>query len=223
MTRRLLVTAFKPYQSYPWNVSAEALRAITEGVYFDGSGQEARLVYSGPRRGFDAGLYDVDFDSIEADLHGDLTSEIGAVLLMGQAPGRATIDLERFAVNAGVRPGSDGDWFPLEDGGPEALKSDLPLDDWTRRLKEQGLPARQSFHAGTFLCNASLYRALRNFERRGVPRAAVFLHLPVSQEHFPDAEVTLPAETIFRAVAATVDLALEWIGEQESRESRTLA
>ena len=220
MAKKLLLTAFKPYGEYQWNVSAEVQLALLEGHWSTfGAPGGGRDVFLGPFGDFAAGYYDVDFDAIEGDLSADLKSDIGAVILMGQAPGRATIDLERFAINAGVRPGSAGDAFPLEPGGPDALQSDLPLGDWTRRLKEQGFPVRQSFHAGTYLCNASLYYALRNFQRRGLPPAAVFLHLPLAKELSPDAEAALPMETILKAAEATLRLALEWIEEQENRDA----
>lgn len=221
MAKNLLVTAFKPYQNYFCNVSERALCAMAERRRTAAGDESGGFVFAGSPRDLRSALYDVDFDAIGANLEADLTPEIGAAILMGQAPGRATIDLERFAINAGIRPGSD-EWFPLEPGGPEALKSDLPLDNWARRLKEQGFPARQSFHAGTYLCNASLYGALRNFQRQGRSRAAVFLHLPLAREHYPDAEIALPMETILRAVDATIDLAIEWIEEQEQRNAATL-
>jgi pyroglutamyl-peptidase len=215
MAKQLLVTAFKPYENYARNVSAEVQLALTERRWLDREATGAELMKLDPLGDFAAGLYDVDFDRITEYLDEDLTPEIGAVLLMGQAPGRATIDLERFAINAGARPGSDGEWFPLEVGAPDALQSDLPLDDWTRRLKEQGFPVRQSFHAGTYLCNASLYYALRRFQQRGLPRAAAFLHLPLATELFPEAAVSLPMETILRAADATVRMAMEWIDERQ--------
>lgn len=214
MTKKLLVTAFRPYEDYAFNVSAEVQRALAEAFAYD-SICRTPFGSSGRPKEFRTAIYEVDFDRISEFLARDLTPEIGAVILMGQAPGRATIDLERFAINAGVRPGSEGEWFPLETGGPDALQSDLPIDEWTRRLKDQGFPVRQSFHAGTYLCNASTYHALRQFERRNLPRAAAFLHLPLATELFPDAAVSLPMTTILSAAEAAVRMALDWIDEQE--------
>jgi pyroglutamyl-peptidase len=219
MAKKLLLTAFRPYENYARNVSAEVQKALSAGITRDAAEGNERLAMAGSRREFFAALYDVDFDKIEASLNADLTPDVGAIVLMGQAPGRSTIDLERFAINAGVRPGSAGDSFPLETGGPDGLQSDLPLADWARRLKEQGLPVRQSFHAGTYLCNASLYYALRSFQQRGLPRGAVFLHLPLAKESFPDAAVSLPMETIVKAAEATIQLAIDWVEEQERASS----
>lgn len=222
MAKKLLLTAFRPYENYACNVSAEVQRGLAAAFAYDGICQNRPSASAAPRE-FRTALYDVDFARIPQFLARDLTPEIGAVILMGQAPGRATIDLERFAINAGVRPGSDGEWFPLETGGPDALQSDLPIDAWTRRLKDQGFPVRQSFHAGTYLCNASTYHALRYFERQNLPRAAAFLHLPLAKELFPEAAVSLPIETILKAAEETIRLALEWIEEQDRLEARGLA
>jgi pyroglutamyl-peptidase len=220
MTKRLLLTSFEAYGGYGLNVSREVGICLREERWQrrlpDG---DVELVTLRPLDGVDLREYPVEFDQIESRLRKDLTPDIGALILMGQAPGRTTIDLERFAINAGTEPGSNGDcWFPLEAGGPEAVRSDLPLDEWVQLLKEQGFPMKQSFHAGTYLCNASLYYALRNFQRRGLPGAAAFLHLPLATEFFPEQPVAMPMKTILKAVEATIALALEWIDDQERIE-----
>lgn len=218
MANKLLLTAFRPYENFSCNVSEAVQRALSEAFAYE-SVCRNRFDGSGSPPDLRTRLYDVDFDGIAERLTEDVTPDVAAAILMGQAPGRATIDLERFAINAGVRPGSDREWFPLEPGGPDAIQSDLPLNEWMRSLKEQGFPVRQSFHAGTYLCNASTYYALRRFEQRGLPRAAVFLHLPLATELFPDAEVSLPLETILRVAEATIRLAFDWIAEQELQDA----
>ncbi|HEV7279604.1 MAG TPA: hypothetical protein VGN57_05275 [Pirellulaceae bacterium] len=219
MAKKLLLTSFEAYGGYGLNVSREVSICLMEEHWQRRlPGGDVEFVMLRPLDGVALREYPVEFDQIESRLQKDLTPDVGAMILMGQAPGRTTVDFERFAINAGVEPGSNVDyWFPLEAGGPEGVRSDLPLDEWVQLLKEKGFPLRQSFHAGTYLCNASLYYALRNFQRRGLPGAAAFLHLPLATELFPEQPVTVAMKTILKAVEATIQLALEWIDEQEKR------
>jgi pyroglutamyl-peptidase len=68
---------------------------------------------------------------------------------------------------------------PLVEGGPEAFRSGLPLGGWAVRLRESGIPAEISYHAGTYLCNATLYFSSYIAERLALKTKAAFVHLPL--------------------------------------------
>lgn len=105
------------------------------------------------------------------------------VLLVGLAANRTSIEFERFAVNWRSAPLADeaGRTLaggPIEPGGPAGIASTANVDALAAAAAAAGAPAATSSHAGTFLCNDTLYRTLRWFERRRVPAAVAFCHLP---------------------------------------------
>ena len=67
-----------------------------------------------------------------------------------RAPGR--IQLEAIGVNIGGSSSQSPDQFrPLVDDGPVAYRSELPLGEWSVKLRRAGIPAQVSYHAGTLL------------------------------------------------------------------------
>jgi pyroglutamyl-peptidase len=64
----------------------------------------------------------------------------------------------------------------LDGDGPELYSSRLPVAEIVHRLRHRGIPAFQSWNAGTYLCNATLYDALSATTARS-PRVG-FVHIP---------------------------------------------
>jgi pyroglutamyl-peptidase len=93
------------------------------------------------------------------------------------------IRLERVAVNRASfeMPDNDGQ-RPLDESvdedGPVARAVTLPVGKIIASLRDKGIPARISDTAGTFLCNATLYRALGACEQLGTGARCGFIHLP---------------------------------------------
>lgn len=136
------------------------------------------------------------------------------VLCVGQAGGRASISLERVAINvddaripdnAGARP-IDSE---IVSGGPAAYFTGLPIKAMLAALREAGIPAEVSQTAGTYVCNHVFYglmHALRNRRIRGG-----FVHIPYSPEqaaHHPGAP-SLPVETASQGLRIALQVALE--------------
>lgn len=63
-------------------------------------------------------------------------------------------------------------------GAPEFLPSNFPAALIVERLRRRGLPAQVSRDAGSYLCNALLYRTLELSRRNGWPARNGFVHLP---------------------------------------------
>ena len=125
-------------------------------------------------------LYPVDFAAVKEKLASDLKSNYDYALHLGQAPGSTRIQLETIAINVGGSSAQSPDQFrPLVEGGPIAYRSPLPLGDWSVRLREARVPAEVSYHAGTYLCNATLYFSCYLAERMGLETKAAFVHLPL--------------------------------------------
>jgi pyroglutamyl-peptidase len=105
-----------------------------------------------------------------------------AVICLGLWPGTPMLRLERVAVNIADFEIPDNVGLmtrgPVVDGGAAAHLSTLPIHAIQDRLLEAGIPARLSGSAGTFLCNALMYHALRICAGRAPEPPCGFIHLP---------------------------------------------
>lgn len=113
------------------------------------------------------------------------SSSPSIVLCTGQAAGRASVSIERLAINlrdasiadnAGFRP-VDEEVLP---GGEAAYFTTLPVKAMLAALKEAGIPGELSLSAGSFVCNDILYTLLRSTS--GTEISAGFVHLPLCPE-----------------------------------------
>ena len=125
-----------------------------------------------------------------------------AVLGLGLAGLRTQVAVERVAINVldFTIPDNDGvlvEGAPIDPEGPPAHFSTLPIKAIAARWEEDELPSYLSNTAGTYLCNALLYRACALGAANGF--RAGFIHLPPLD--------LVPLERQLRAV----ELALEVI------------
>ena len=155
-----LVTGFEPFGGYAINPSAEIAKALDGATIAD-----SRIV--GRVLPVDLARLDGRLEKILADLEHPPV----AVIALGLAAGEPVVRLERVAVNladfeiadnAG-RTASDRELTP---GGPAARNTRLPLDAIQWALLDAGIPARFSNSAGTYLCNAAMYRLLETLPAR---------------------------------------------------------
>lgn len=194
----VLITAFEPYDRWNANSSWLTLVQLTQELPSDVA--------------ITTRLYPVDFAAVKEKLAGDLRADFDYALHLGQAPGSTRIQLEAFAVNVGGSSYQLPDEFrPLVDGGPAAYRSTLPLSAWSTGLREKGIPAQVSYHAGTYLCNATLYFSCYLAERMGLKTQATFVHLPLDLSQTASQAqdlASLPADTAAAALRIIlVDLA----------------
>src|SRR6478672_1749702 len=101
-------------------------------------------------------------------------------LLLGVAPGRTGLSIERTAVNLFDFPAPDNDGeqpvdVTIEPGGPVAYFATLPVRQIAEAWRVAGIPGYVSDTAGLYLCNAAMYIALHATAGGGPP--AGFLHL----------------------------------------------
>lgn len=116
------------------------------------------------------------------------------LLLLGQAPGRNKVTLERYATNlrdfgTSDRHGNLPCDVPVIDGGPAAYRSTWP--EQTRlveALNNVGIPAAMSNDAGNHLCNQLLYLALHAGAECGRTYVVTFVHIPVLPQQVIDEE-----------------------------------
>jgi pyroglutamyl-peptidase len=162
----VLITAFEPYDRWKTNASWLALIQLTQNLP-----AEPQITTR---------LYPVDFAVMKERLSEDLQAGYDYALHLGQAPGSGRVALEAIGLNIGGSSSQTADQFrPIVEEGPVAYRSPLPLADWSVKLRRAGIPAQVSFHAGTFLCNATLYYSCYLAERLSLATQSAFIHLPL--------------------------------------------
>ena len=134
-----------------------------------------------------------------------------AVVMIGQAGGRASVTPERVAINIsdasiedneGNRPCDE----PIEKDAPVAYFSTLPIKKIVDNLKAENIPAAVSNSAGTFVCNHLMYGVLRHIEKKQLATIAGFIHIPylpeqtVNKVNMP----SLPLEVSTKAIEIAV-------------------
>ena len=144
---KILVTGFDPFGGQSVNPAYEAVRLLPEQIL----GAEILKACIPTVFGQGAGL-----------LEGLLTQhQPDAVLLVGQAGGRAVISVERVAIN--VQDASIADNagntpvdHPVVAGGPDAYFATLPIKKMVAALQARGIPAKVSNTSAKALVLGSL-------------------------------------------------------------------
>lgn len=169
----LLLTGFEPFLKFKENPTGSAVE------YFDGKEIGGfRIV---------GRVYPVEFKTLGAQAAEDIRQYApDAIINLGLAGGRHTIDIERIAVNCmDGRPDNTGfepDGEKIEESGPDGLFSTLPIKKIESALKSAAVPARISNSAGTYLCNMLMYKTLNILKRQQKDVKAGFIHVPAHHE-----------------------------------------
>lgn len=187
---RVLLTAFEPYDCWTENSSWSTLVDLTRWL-------EARSTVVTRR-------YPVDWVAASDRLRKDLLDHYDFAIHLGQSPGAAVIQLETTGLN--LR--SDGQ--ELLPGAAVAYRSPLPLSQLSLRLREQGIPAEVSHHAGTYLCNAMLYLSQHFSAQLKLPTRSMFVHLPLSPAQVAQAGQSCPSCSV-PLMAQAIEQMIRWV------------
>ena len=192
---RVLLTAFEPYGQWVENASWLLVQQLTRDLPSD------------PQ--VTTRLYPVDFAALRSRLESDLRENFDVVLMLGQAPGSANVNLEAVGVNVG-QWSNDTAAEPtlIAEDGPVGYRSTLPLHAWAEQLGAAGIPTAVSYHAGTYLCNAALYLAHYFIERMSLNTQAAFVHVPLAPSQVIGEAKPLPSAPT-EMTAAAVALLLQ--------------
>ena len=110
-----------------------------------------------------------------------------AVILVGQAGGRAAVTPEFVAINyqdaripdnAGAQPVNK----KIRPEGPDAYFSRLPVRQIAEGIRAAGIPSSVSYTAGTYVCNFLMYSVLDFLSERYPHIKAGFIHVPYARE-----------------------------------------
>jgi pyroglutamyl-peptidase len=169
----ILVTGFEPFGGEAINPSWEAVRRLNRDT--DDARIEPLLV-----------------PATYADSIGTVTEAIdrlrpAAVVMVGQAGGRAELSIERLAVNCDDAQAPDNAGVLREDApivsqGPTAYLATLPVKQIVAGLRSAGFPAAVSNTAGLFVCNHVFYGVLNHIVTHNLDTQAGFVHVPFLPE-----------------------------------------
>lgn len=167
--RNVLITGFEGYGGRLDNPSAMIADALG-GMEVGGAKVVARTL-------------PVSFSRVPELIRGHI-DDLDPVSVIGTGlwPGEAMIRIERLGINFaefGI-PDNEGlvEAGPVAEGEPDAIAATWPARQIVARLVSQNIPARMSEHAGTFLCNATLYLMLRAVREKPNLLRAGFMHVP---------------------------------------------
>ena len=174
--KKILITAFEPFGKDDINPTEEILKGLPDHILSDVMPYtEAELIKL---------VLPVSFaraPQIAEDAVRRYRPDI--VISLGLAGGRAAVTPERVAVNcmdAGM-PDNDGyqpEDLPVVPEGPAAYFSTLPIKRMRDAFRAEGIPSEISNSAGTYVCNAVMYRMLHLAAKTGERSISGFIHVP---------------------------------------------
>ena len=175
------MTAFEPYGGWEANASWLALVELTRAL-------PAAIDVT-------TRLYPVDLDTMKSRLSQDLKANFDVAIHVGQAPHTAAIQLEEVALNiatGGNTVAANHSAIPVVEAGPVAYQCPLPVRSYAKRLRDEGIPTRASFHAGTYLCNATLYWSCHLAAELDLPTRSMFVHIPLATDQVLELDSPTP-------------------------------
>ena len=175
-TTRVLVTGFEAFAGAASNPSGEVVRRLV-------SVPQPELAEAGVEvRGVVLPVsYRASGPALEAAIAAHAPD---VVVALGLAEGRSGVTPERVAINLDDARIADNDGdqpidAAIEEGGPAARFSTLPVKAIVAALTEAGLPATVSLTAGSFVCNHVAYLVGGAVERNPGLRGG-FIHVPAT-------------------------------------------
>jgi pyroglutamyl-peptidase len=195
---RVLLTGFDPFGRIGRNPSGEIAAAL-DGETVAGAAVLGLVLPT---------AYDASVRRL-AEAIRDAAPDV--IVMLGVAEGRSAIGAERVAINldAASIADNDGDLRtdrPIDDGGPAACFSRLPVGAMVDAITAAGLPAAMSLSAGAFVCNHLFYSAMAM--TAGTPVRAGFIHVPALPGTVSDDKPSMPFEDMIRGIRVAIEAAV---------------
>ncbi len=185
----VLVTGFEPFGMYPTNPSQVIAETLNGSSLYD-----AEII----------GLVlPVDFTtSVERAVEAIGLYHPDVVISLGLNANANVMEVEKIGVNLKRYPLGDGRWsFPrlIEKNSPFLRFTPLKTNDIARKIQDADIPAKQSFFAGSYICNALFYGLLGYVKDQNLNASIGFIHVPLLDSQDPQGmslEVMIEAVTI---------------------------
>lgn len=203
---KIIVSAFEAFQEEKINPTEEVLKLLPEHL---GKLEIIKIVLPVERKKCVELLYDL-LDKSKAD----------AILCLGQAGGRKGISLERVAINLDDFriPDNAGQQVideKIYEEGENAYFSTFPLKRLQKKLEAEGVEAKISYTAGTFVCNHLFYSMLYLSQKHHLKTKVGFFHVPYCPEQVLGKKENVPFMALENLQKALL-LVLPEIFEEES-------
>jgi len=163
---KILVTAFEPFNKEKLNASQEVLKKLPE------------------QENIQKLLLPVVFRECFIRVYREMEkTHFDYVLMLGESGGRASVSLERIAVNIADSsiPDNKGNIpkgeriFP---DGENAYFTTLNLKTAKDTLNKNGIPVQISNSAGLYVCNNLFYGVMHYIKKNDLKTKAGFMHIP---------------------------------------------
>ena len=194
----IIVTGFEPFKNFKKNPSWLVAKVL------EGEDRENILSIKIP----------VSYQKVR-NLTGEILQKYrpDAILSLGLADGRAQISVEKIAVNIMDSSSPDNEGFAprrkkIFEDGSEVIVSTAPVFKIVDALRNQGIPAYVSYHAGTYVCNALFYSFLYHARKMSLNIPIGFIHLPSSEDMVlkRDNRPYVESETMKKAIKIAVEI-----------------
>lgn len=194
-TKTVLVTGFEPFGSYTTNPSQVVAETLNGSILAD-----AEIVGI---------VLPVNFTvSVERVIGAIEQYHPTLVLSLGLNAKSQVIEIEKIGLNLKRYPKDDGTWsFPqrIEKNGPFVRLTSLNTLNIVQTIRQANIPAKQSFFAGTYVCNAVFYGVLGYSKSQNLNTSIGFIHMPLLDSQDPQG---LPVETLVDAVKIAIEVSL---------------
>ncbi len=203
---KILVTGFDPFGGESVNPAYEAVKLLPDEIKgAEIVKLEIPTVFSKSGPAVEAGIL---------EHHPDV------VINVGQAGGRASVTIEKVAINfADARiPDNDGEQpidEPLQPDGETAYFATIPVKAMMQNVRNHGLPCSVSYTAGTYVCNSIMYNVLYLCAKRYPGIRAGFIHVPYACSQTVDKAAGTPSMPL-ETIAKSLEYAIEAVVENET-------
>lgn len=191
----VLVTGFSPFDIYDINPSELIVEEIN-GQYIDG----VEIIGI---------VLPVDFsESVENVTKAIDQYEPLLLISTGLSPSAKQLNIEKIGINIKMYPRGENFWFiprRLELFGPLFRLSTVDTKEIVNNLKNEDIPARQSYYAGFYICNAVLYGSLGYIKEKNLPIKAGFIHVPLLSSQDP---MGMDLETMVEGIKIAIKTSL---------------
>ena len=196
--KKILVTGFDPFGGEKVNPALEVIKLLPKKI-----GENEVRILEIPT------VYKKSVEKIEKEIE---SYKPDYVLSIGQAGGRASISIERVAINIDDFRIKDNEGNqPIDENifedGENAYFSTLPIKSIQDELSKNNIPSSISNTAGTFVCNHVLYGVLYLIEKKYKGKKSGFIHIPFLPEQVVDKRNTPSMElsTIVKGLTAAIE------------------
>lgn len=203
---KILITGFEPFGGEKINPSYEAVKLLPDKI--NGATIIKRQIPT---------VFRKSIEEIEKLIE---ETNPNIVISVGQAGGRAEVNIERLAINIDDARIKDNEGNqPIDEvifkDGENAYFSNLPIKAMVEKIKNNGIPACISNSAGTFVCNHIMYGLLYLIDKKYPHIKGGFIHVPYLPEQVVDKR-NIPSMSLDNIKKALV-LAIEAIIENDAR------